>query len=43
MMGIFSLISITSFQVVKKYPSDIHFIFEVFLRGQQKNLKMSLY
>lgn len=42
-MGIFSLISITSSQVVKKYPSDIHFIFEVFLRGQQKNLKMSLY
>ena len=43
MMGIFSLISIISFQTVKEYPSNIHFIFEEFFRGQQKNLKMPLY
>lgn len=42
MMGIFSLISITSSQTVKKYPSNIHFIFAGFFRGShwkiQKNI-----
>ena len=35
---IFSLISIISFQTVKEYPSNIHFIFEGFLRGFSRKI-----